>query len=154
MLYRRVLTHVRSQDWTAVVVDLVIVVVGVFIGIQVSNWNDDRLEAKRQIAYIERLREDFLGIDERLKEALAIYNEAIVHGGITMDTDDRRAADIQAIAQKMTAREFQVRMEAMEPFCLTTVRCRWSKRRRQCAFGSRTRRRADSRILWLTSNPI
>jgi len=40
--------HIRAslgrQDWTAVAVELVIVVLGVFIGTQVSNWNADRLE--------------------------------------------------------------------------------------------------------------
>lgn len=42
MLLRRVIDHVEAQNWTAILIDFVIVVVGVFIGIQVSNWNDDR----------------------------------------------------------------------------------------------------------------
>ena len=36
MLLRRVTEHVRDQNWTAVGVDFVIVVIGVFVGIQVS----------------------------------------------------------------------------------------------------------------------
>ena len=40
MILRRVIHHVRNQEWTAIWIDLVIVVVGVFIGIQVSNWNE------------------------------------------------------------------------------------------------------------------
>ena len=40
MLLRRVIAHVRRQEWTAIGIDLVIVVVGVFIGIQVANWNE------------------------------------------------------------------------------------------------------------------
>lgn len=39
MILRRVITHVREQNWTAIGIDFVIVVTGVFIGIQVSNWN-------------------------------------------------------------------------------------------------------------------
>jgi len=39
--------HVKAQNQTAVAIDVVIVVVGVFIGIQVSNWNDARLGARR-----------------------------------------------------------------------------------------------------------
>lgn len=42
MLFRRVAEHVKDQNWTAVGIDLCIVVVGVFIGIQVANWNDTR----------------------------------------------------------------------------------------------------------------
>ena len=50
--------HVKDQDWTVVVIDFVIVVVGVFIGIQVANWNDARLDAKRKVQIIEALVTD------------------------------------------------------------------------------------------------
>jgi hypothetical protein len=42
MLLRRVIKHVRKQEWTAIAIDFVIVVVGVFIGIQAANWNEAR----------------------------------------------------------------------------------------------------------------
>ena len=42
MLLRRVIENVKAQNWLAVSLDFVIVVVGVFIGIQVANWNDAR----------------------------------------------------------------------------------------------------------------
>ena len=35
MILRRVIQHVKKQEWTAIWIDLMIVVVGVFIGIQV-----------------------------------------------------------------------------------------------------------------------
>jgi hypothetical protein len=44
MILRRVVEHLRQQHWTAIGIELVIVVLGVFIGTQVSNWNDDRIE--------------------------------------------------------------------------------------------------------------
>jgi len=37
MLLRRVIQHFRQQEWTAIGIDFLIVVVGVFMGIQVSN---------------------------------------------------------------------------------------------------------------------
>lgn len=42
MLLRRISSHVNEQNWFAVGIDFVIVVVGVFIGIQVSNWNESQ----------------------------------------------------------------------------------------------------------------
>lgn len=36
--------HDRDQNWFAAAIDFAIVVFGVFIGIQVSNWNAARLE--------------------------------------------------------------------------------------------------------------
>ncbi|MCI5045016.1 MAG: hypothetical protein MRY72_09990 [Aquisalinus sp.] len=42
MLLRRVMDHVTDQNWLAVGIDFLIVVSGVFIGLQVSEWNDNR----------------------------------------------------------------------------------------------------------------
>lgn len=44
MLLRRITQHVKDQNWLAVGIDFAIVVFGVFIGLQVSNWNETRLE--------------------------------------------------------------------------------------------------------------
>jgi hypothetical protein len=56
MLLRRVIEHVREQNWTAVGIDFVIVVVGVFVGIQVSNWNESRAERARERLLLGELR--------------------------------------------------------------------------------------------------
>src|SRR6476659_9968721 len=44
MFLRRIIEHLKAQHWTAVALDLAIVIVGVFIGTQVSNWNQQRIE--------------------------------------------------------------------------------------------------------------
>ena len=48
MLLRRVIAHFRKQEWTAIGIDFLIVVMGVFIGIQVANWNEDRAARARE----------------------------------------------------------------------------------------------------------
>jgi hypothetical protein len=58
MLLRRITEHVKAQNWTAIAIDFVIVVVGVFIGIQVSNWNEDRQNDSRIQSYYQRLIQD------------------------------------------------------------------------------------------------
>lgn len=55
MILRRVMEHVRDQNWAAVGIDFCIVVIGVFFGIQVANWNDARAEERRGSAYAGRL---------------------------------------------------------------------------------------------------
>jgi hypothetical protein len=59
MIPRRVTEHLKQQHWTAIAIDLVIVVVGVFIGLQVNNWNEARNERARERTYLERLLVDF-----------------------------------------------------------------------------------------------
>ncbi len=39
MILSRVIEHMRHQHWTTVFPDFVTVVLGVFIGLQVTNWN-------------------------------------------------------------------------------------------------------------------
>ncbi len=39
MIYKRVGARLRAQDWLAIVIELGIVVLGVFIGTWVANWN-------------------------------------------------------------------------------------------------------------------
>ena len=58
MILRRVIQHVKKQEWTAIWIDLVIVVVGVFIGIQVQQWSNERGERKLEYAYLERILSD------------------------------------------------------------------------------------------------
>jgi hypothetical protein len=44
MIVRRIATHLRAQNWTTVVIELAIVISGVFIGIQAANWDQQRQE--------------------------------------------------------------------------------------------------------------
>lgn len=56
MIFRRLKAHVEKENWFAVAIDFAIVVIGVFIGIQVANWNaaqNDR--AREQEYYVQML---------------------------------------------------------------------------------------------------
>ncbi len=44
MILRRVLQHVREQNWFAVALDFLIVVVGVFLGFQVTAWTNGQAD--------------------------------------------------------------------------------------------------------------
>lgn len=40
MILRRITANFRRQDWSAATIELVVVSLGVFIGLQASNWNE------------------------------------------------------------------------------------------------------------------
>lgn len=67
MILRSVMKHVREQNWFAVVLDFMIVVVGVFIGIQVANWNEERAERNRESGILEELASDLCSDLEELE---------------------------------------------------------------------------------------
>lgn len=80
MLLRRVMEHVKAENWFAVGLDFVIVVVGVVIGIQVSNWNEERQLAAQERSYLGQLRDEILDnhgvVDLRMR-----YNSEVVAAG-------------------------------------------------------------------------
>jgi hypothetical protein len=44
MILRRLSKNLQAQNWTAITIDFLIVVLGVFLGIQASNWNQARTD--------------------------------------------------------------------------------------------------------------
>ena len=67
MIFKRFSKHVRDHDWFAVSVDFVILVVGVFIGLQVTEWGQTRADRASEASAIERLIVEY----ERNLEILA-----------------------------------------------------------------------------------
>lgn len=60
MILRRLTEHVKTQNWFAVAFDFFIVVVGVFIGLQVSNWNDARQDRADEAVFLQDLHDDIM----------------------------------------------------------------------------------------------
>jgi len=58
MILRRAAEHFRKQDWTAIGIVFVLLVLGVFLGIQVSNWNAERHDRALEATYLSSLVED------------------------------------------------------------------------------------------------
>lgn len=88
MILRRVTQHVREQNWTAIAIDFVIVVVGVFFGIQIGNWNAQRIEAQRRGQIIDALvtnLTDAISVQERfvaeIESGLSEWDRAYERGG-------------------------------------------------------------------------
>lgn len=74
MILRRLTEHVKAQSWFAVVIDFVIVVAGVFVGIQVANWNAERMERSQEVEYVQRLTEDLRQDIKSYDAMLEIYS--------------------------------------------------------------------------------
>ena len=62
MLLRRIIEHVKTQNWTAVALDFVIVVVGVFMGLQVQQWAEEQARRGEEAAYTQRLHDEVVDL--------------------------------------------------------------------------------------------
>ncbi len=72
MILRRLADAFRRQDWFTVAVETLIVVFGVFIGLQVNNWNEARQQAALHTTLLERLEEEFLSLEPVVADLVAV----------------------------------------------------------------------------------
>ena len=100
MILRRVIAHFRKQEWTAVAIDFVIVVVGVFVGLQVSNWNAARAERVDERNVLGRLHEETRTLLEIQKSEFAdqaprVEAMTAVHSLLFDQTPGRALTDVE-----------------------------------------------------------
>jgi len=58
MLLRRLSQSLKEQNWTAIAVELVLLVAGVFLGIQAANWNETRIERDLVRGHLSEIAQD------------------------------------------------------------------------------------------------
>ena len=127
MILRRVVHRLKRQEWTAIAIELVLVVLGVFIGIQVSTWNEARKEHALEAVYLERIAVQVvpsysdaapnspgiaLFILSTLDGNRSAYETVINTGGITVMRDEKTLRNIQDYYASMDkALHFEVGLE-------------------------------------------
>jgi|GEM_PF-612361 len=55
MILKRLKDNVAQENWFAVTVEIIVVVLGIFLGMQVTEWNEERKERNDEAIYMERL---------------------------------------------------------------------------------------------------
>lgn len=78
--------HVSDQNWLAVTLDLCVVILGIFIGMQVTEWNNTRLDHQKERHYLERISED-LKKDIQFQElAITLADRRMDYGHLLIDS--------------------------------------------------------------------
>lgn len=80
MILRRLATSIRKQDWFTVFVETLIVVFGVFIGLQLSNWNDARAFDQLERNYLVQVKKE-VALNRRVTESQIAYVDTVVETG-------------------------------------------------------------------------
>lgn len=143
MILRRVIGHFRRQEWTAIAIDFLIVVVGVFVGLQVSDWNEARKERALERQYLVRIASDLQQTIGDIEHAIRRTRErqafgelllasvddpavvrvdpgrfvaAIMFGGYTLSPDVRSQTfdEIKSAGQLNVVRDDQLRLDLTE----------------------------------------
>ena len=87
MILRRITDNLRRQNWTVLMSELLVLVVGIFLGFQLEGWNEDRKNRVVEAHYLERLHSD---TELNLQDL-----------ELRAKTHLERAASLQGIAKKL-----------------------------------------------------
>ncbi len=74
MILRRLTEQLKQQNWTAIAIEFVLLVAGVFLGIQVANWNEQRLGQRLAQRYLADIASD---IRSDLSELARVQDSAL-----------------------------------------------------------------------------
>ncbi|MCB1603719.1 MAG: hypothetical protein R3F25_08835 [Gammaproteobacteria bacterium] len=76
MFLRKITKHIQNQNWFAVWVDFIIVVAGVFIGIQVANWNEQRSLFQKETQLLNELKKEIQSSITLTESKIQAYQQA------------------------------------------------------------------------------
>ena len=62
MILRRFMQHVKEQNWFAVGLDVIVVIVGIFLGMQVQQWYLEREKRVKETLYLQRLHDEVVRV--------------------------------------------------------------------------------------------
>jgi hypothetical protein len=58
MILRRFMKHITDQNWFAVGLDVIVVIVGIFLGLQVQAWYEAKSDREAEQKYLHRLHDE------------------------------------------------------------------------------------------------
>jgi hypothetical protein len=73
VITRRFISHAKAQNWFAAGLEVIIVLLGVFLGIEASNWNQARSDRERGRAYLARIDADLASDIQRFDHTVAFW---------------------------------------------------------------------------------
>ncbi len=101
MIIRRMADGIRTQNWFTVIIEIFVVVIGIFLGLQVTEWNDERGDRNEERRYYGQLLLD-LTKDVETAEFAFLINERNDQAGdliyAALTTDDFTIEDPTKLA--------------------------------------------------------
>jgi hypothetical protein len=92
VILRRLAENLKQQNWTAISIEFVLLVLGVFLGIQVANWNVERETRQKSAVFTERLKADLRGEDWTYQFLIAYNREVLANANRAVEALEGRAA--------------------------------------------------------------
>src|SRR5210317_368464 len=77
MILRRLMQHVKEQNWFAVGLEVIVVIVGIFLGMQVTEWNDKQKLKSEEVYFLQRLKQEISENIERVTSGIEMRSNRL-----------------------------------------------------------------------------
>jgi hypothetical protein len=91
MILRHLAQSLKDQNWMAIAIEFVLLVLGVFLGIQVANWNAEREARHKSAVFTERLKTDLRGEDWTYQFLITYNREVLANANRAVQALDGKA---------------------------------------------------------------
>ena len=79
MILRRLSVSIKSQNWAGACIDLVIVILGIFLGLQASQWFQGRQELILEDSILSRLQSEFIEISRAIDNGIGFHQRELLN---------------------------------------------------------------------------
>jgi len=77
VIFNRIAQGIRKQDWFTAILELVILVIGIYIGLQVDDWVSERKDRQTETTYLELLARDVAELRQQVEAQYAFEKEKV-----------------------------------------------------------------------------
>jgi len=88
VILKKLADSITRQDWFSVCVEILIVVIGIYLGLQANQWSQDREDRESEIIYLERISEDLHSSVRQTQNAVAFQRRHAGYGALVVDSLD------------------------------------------------------------------
>lgn len=88
MILRKLADSIAGQDWFSVCLEVLIVVVGIYLGLQASEWSQNRDNREAEIIYLERIALDLQSSEIQTRADAEFQSRHAGYGGFIVDALD------------------------------------------------------------------
>ena len=123
MILRRLAVAIAEQNWSTVLLEVVVVIVGIYLGLQASEWSQYRDDRRAEIVYLERIATDLetslsqTAISKEFQIRHAKYGELVIQAlrecDLRSDQRDQFASGIYLVAKHNAAAFVQASLQEL-----------------------------------------
>lgn len=73
MILRRLASAIRHQNWSQIIIEILIVVIGIFLGLQLQAAYEERQERAQEQAYLERMHAELVNVEDAFEDYRGQY---------------------------------------------------------------------------------